>query len=175
MSGYWNDISQKEVREVLANDRDCLHSRAQADADLLNQGRFAKEVATTVTGQQSPSSQYPMQPENSPWASNPVPPGDALDKLGFDINEQEPVGSHAEIERSLPLADADPETVADRVGQEAAARSVLVHDTAAVASTNVADAPTTPLILRGGDVGQGEDRSHHSPSIFPHKSFRRRF
>ena len=97
MAGYWNDINPKEVREVLANERDCFRTRAEADAALEAQGRFKRQNETRITGSGGAPT-YPAQPATSPWADNPVPPGDAIDKLGFDINEVEPV-----------LADADPD------------------------------------------------------------------
>jgi hypothetical protein len=32
---YWNPFSQKERREIIANERDCFHSRAQAAPNSL--------------------------------------------------------------------------------------------------------------------------------------------
>jgi hypothetical protein len=98
---YWDPLSQAQRREELKRDRDCLMTRAESDAELLNQGRFKKEVATTVTGSAVPT--YPQLP-SGPWSGdNPVPPGDAIDQLGYDINAVEPV-----LEPSLPKADATP-------------------------------------------------------------------
>src|SRR5262249_1697903 len=71
-----DEISQREKREVL---RDCYLSRAQADADLEAQGRFKKQSPTMIVG----TPQYPKQPANSPWHSDPVPPEPPLD---FDLN-----------------------------------------------------------------------------------------
>jgi hypothetical protein len=90
---YWNPFSQSERKEILKNDRDTrdtFHSRAQAALDDESGGRFAKVTPRNVTGA-SPSAQYPRQPENSPYASNPVPPGAAIDEVGYGINAVEPV------------------------------------------------------------------------------------
>jgi hypothetical protein len=93
---YWNPFSQKERREIIPNERDCFHSRAQAAVDLESGGRFAKLTPNKVTSAE-PISQVPRQPAGSPWASNPVPPGE-LDQLGYDINE---------VEAVLPTSSAD--------------------------------------------------------------------
>jgi hypothetical protein len=86
---YWSQSSQAERKEILANDRDTLHSRAAAQAELEAQGRFKRENETKIVGAGVPS--YPAIP-SGPWSgSNPVPPGDAIDKLGYDINEVEPI------------------------------------------------------------------------------------
>jgi hypothetical protein len=119
---YYNHFSQSERRQEVKRDhRDTFHSRAQAALDDESGGRFARLNPSKVTGAE-PISQVPQQPPNSPYA-NPVPPGAAIDQLGFAIDEMEPVGSHAEIERSLQrLADADPGALisrADRVEPEA--------------------------------------------------------
>ena len=67
-----DEISQREKREVL---RDCYLSRAEADADLEAQGRFKKQSPTMIVG----TPQYPKQPANSPWHSDPVPPEPPLE------------------------------------------------------------------------------------------------
>jgi hypothetical protein len=88
MSDYWG--SQAEKREVIANDRDCFRTRAEADAALEASGRFKRQNETTVVGA-TPSAQYPQQP-SGPWGGdNPVPAGGELDYFGQDINEVEPV------------------------------------------------------------------------------------
>jgi hypothetical protein len=107
---YWIPFSQKERREIIANERDCFHSRAQAAVDLESGGRFAKLTPNKVTSAE-PISQVPRQPAGSPWASNPVPPGE-LDQLGYDINEVEAVlpTSSADQSNGSP-GDAGPETI----------------------------------------------------------------
>jgi hypothetical protein len=109
---YWNPFSQAERRKEVERDRDCFRTRAESDAELLNQGRFKKETATTVVGA-TPSAPYPQQPASSPWGGdNPIPPGE-LDQVGYDINEVEPV-----LPASLPTdqsigtpGDAGTETI----------------------------------------------------------------
>jgi hypothetical protein len=97
MSDYWGQdrFTQAEKKQEVI--RDTFLNRAQADADLLNSGRFAKEVASNVVGAKALPS-YPAQPATSPWGGdNPVPPGE-LDQVGYDLNELEPV---------LPTSSAD--------------------------------------------------------------------
>jgi hypothetical protein len=84
--GYWNEISMKETREIIQNERDCLKSRAEADAALEAQGRFKRQNETQIVGSGPPT--YPRQPEGSPWAyadCNPEPPFDT------DISAVEPI------------------------------------------------------------------------------------
>jgi len=91
MSDYWGQdrFTQAEKKQEVI--RDTFLNRAQADADLLNSGRFAKEVASNVVGAK-PLPTYPAQPATSPWGGdNPVPVGGDLDYFGQDINEVEPV------------------------------------------------------------------------------------
>jgi hypothetical protein len=91
---YWNPFSQKERREIIANERDCFHSRAQAAVDLESDGRFAKLTPNKVTSAE-PISQVPRQPPNSPWAyadRNVEPP------FEVDVSAVEPV---------LPTSSAD--------------------------------------------------------------------
>jgi hypothetical protein len=68
-------------------------ARAEAEQEARSAGRFKAEVASTVVGVPS----YPPQPEGSPFHSDPVP---QEPPTGVDINEHEPVGTAAEIERS---------------------------------------------------------------------------
>jgi hypothetical protein len=72
-----NDTDQQTRRQVLG---DTYLSRAQADAEIEAQGRFKKHNPTTITGIHQ---QYPRQPTNCPWASQPVPPEPPLD---YEIN-----------------------------------------------------------------------------------------
>jgi hypothetical protein len=145
--GYWNEIDKRETREIIQ--QDCYRNRAEADTALEAQGRFKRQNETRITG--SGTSNYPAI-TSGPWSGSHSVPGDPhTDELGYDINEVEAVlPTPAPIPTETILADGS-----DRVGAEAVVRSVLVHDTAAVASTHAPDAPTTPLDLRGGDVGAG--------------------
>jgi hypothetical protein len=163
---YWNDPHSQEVRrEVLKNDRDCLMTRAQADADLLNQGRFAKEVATQVTGGGSVPS-YPQIP-SGPWGgSNPVPPDPATDQLGYDINEVEPVERPTpdpETESNLPVA-------VDRGSQEGEGD----HSPASPSTNSDAAAASFEVPLGDAVSAKGGSRLAPSPAS-SRKSFHRRF
>jgi hypothetical protein len=90
MTGYWNEVDPKETRKIIQNERDTFLNRAQADADLLNSGRFAKEAATTVTGAKAVPS-YPRLP-SGPWSEGDLgAPDPATDQLGYGINEVEPI------------------------------------------------------------------------------------
>jgi hypothetical protein len=89
---YDNPATQSERREVL---KDTYLSRAQSDADLTSQGRFKRETTNRITG----VPEYPSQPANSPWASNPVPPDPASDQLGYEIDAME--GTPAEVQKSI--------------------------------------------------------------------------
>jgi hypothetical protein len=88
MTGYWNEINPKETKEIIQGDT--FLNRAQADADLSNQGRYAKEQATTVTGAKAVPS-YPRLP-SGPWSEGDLgAPDPVTDELGYGINEVEPV------------------------------------------------------------------------------------
>jgi hypothetical protein len=145
MAGYWNEIDPKETKEIIQGDT--FLNRAQADADLSNQGRYAKEQATTMTGAKAVPS-YPRLP-SGPWSEgDPGAPDPTTDQFG-DVNSQEPTGSHIEIERSLQRRDAT----------EASSPSV----------EHAPESPTKDGIAVGP---QGRDR--HSAAISP-QPFRRRF
>jgi hypothetical protein len=90
MSGYWNTIDLKETKEIIRNERDCLKSRAEADAALEASGRFKRQNETRVTGA-SPSVSMPHQPASSPWSQNVVPGDPATDQIGYEINEVEAI------------------------------------------------------------------------------------
>jgi hypothetical protein len=173
MSGYWNDISQKEVREVLANDRDCFRTRAEADANLEASGRFRKQNETQIVGAALPT--YPALP-SGPWSEpDPGLPDPATDQYG-DINAQEPVGSEAEIQKSLErLTQSERQSIlpgADRVSQEPISE--------AHTEVGSAHAPTAPLNLRDGEVVAGggfanRPNDNAAPSHPSPKPFARRF
>jgi hypothetical protein len=101
-----DDVSQKERREILLNDRKVkgtYHSLASASADELAGGRFAQSANRQTVVGASPVS-YPRQPSTSPWFHDPcgVEP-----VLGFSVEDQLPVGEHWELEKSLASAAPD--------------------------------------------------------------------
>jgi hypothetical protein len=82
--------------EILKNDlrNQTMHSRASADLDLENTGRFAKpNIVIGVDG-----AQYPRLPASSPWHDDPVP---TEESLGYDINAVEAQAEPHEIAKSL--------------------------------------------------------------------------
>jgi hypothetical protein len=92
---FINNATRKEREELLREAQlpTTYHHLAGLDDDLG--GRF--RVKETIAGEQA-ATQYPRQPEASPWAGDPVglePP------LGVEINAQEPTGEAHEIEKSL--------------------------------------------------------------------------
>jgi hypothetical protein len=70
------------------------HALAQAGIELEGTGRFAAQSA--VVGRDP--SPYPAQPASSPWASDPVPPEEAL---GESVEDVIPVGTPTEVARSI--------------------------------------------------------------------------
>jgi len=92
-----NASPQSERRAVLK--AGTYHQFATSEADAVG-GRYAAQSKARVVG--SASFEYPALPVSSPWANDPVPPEAPL---GVDINAVEPVGTHAEIEHSLQLAE----------------------------------------------------------------------
>jgi hypothetical protein len=104
--GYWNEIDKRETREIIQQERDTFHSRAQSALDDESGGRFAKITPSTVTGQ-SPIS-YPQQPSGSPWASNPVPGDPYTDQIDYDPNFVEPVSP------TPPSSETSRHSVSDR-------------------------------------------------------------
>jgi hypothetical protein len=95
-----HDDEQRTRRETLENDRrvragQTMFGRAQADADAEYGGRFAALSKPVVVGS-GPT--YPQLPASSSWSHDPVPPEPPL---GIDVNAVEPVGTSAEIGRSL--------------------------------------------------------------------------
>jgi hypothetical protein len=113
---YNNNASQAERAETLENDRrvqrDTFHTRANAELDLENSGRFSKPHA--VIGLDSV--EYPTLPENS-WTNDPTP---TEPPLGIDVNAMEPVGESFEVAASLE-ALGDATTEAECVGPQSAA------------------------------------------------------
>jgi hypothetical protein len=77
-----NDVRVKQQREQAST----LHQHAQAQADEINQGRFAAMGTPNVTGQSAvPYSSLPKMPDGNPWAG-PDLVGDEP-PLGFDNPE----------------------------------------------------------------------------------------
>jgi hypothetical protein len=99
MTSFNNNSSQKQRREVLANDRanaSTLHEFAQSEAGEIS-GRWAKP--TQVSGSEG-AVHMPRLPSNSPWAA-PDPCGQEQ-PYPVDLSEPpEPVGTAQEIEDSL--------------------------------------------------------------------------
>jgi hypothetical protein len=107
---YWNPFSQKERREIIANERDCFHSRAQAAVDLESGGRFAKLTPNKVTSAE-PISQVPRQP-SGPWAhGDPGAPDPATDQIDYDPNFVEACGSPQEIEKANAELGSSPHAI----------------------------------------------------------------
>jgi hypothetical protein len=96
---YHNEATQSEKRAILKNDS--YFARQQSQPDDAG-GRYAKIRPSNVTGS-APSQQIPKQPENSPWASDPLGPEPPL---GFSVDEMNPVGELHEIEKSLASLEA---------------------------------------------------------------------
>jgi hypothetical protein len=102
------DITQKERREILENDRKVkgtYMSIAEAAADELAGGRFAQTANKQRVIGTGPIV-YPAQPENSPWRCDPCgiePP------LGFSVNDQPAVGEPHEVRASSTSAQVDAE------------------------------------------------------------------
>jgi hypothetical protein len=85
--------------------KDTFFSRAQADADLSAQGRFKRETATRITS----VPEYPKQPANSPWASDPVPPNPVSDQLGYSIDAMPDLGGPSSPAATPPAVEtSDP-------------------------------------------------------------------
>jgi hypothetical protein len=88
-----DEVSQRERREVMRNDRRVreaatYHSVAASSVDDERGGRYAAaDSKQTVIGA-SPIS-YPTQPEHSPWSRDECPPEPPL---GYSVDAQEPVG-----------------------------------------------------------------------------------
>ena len=97
MSNPADMISQKEKREILANDRlvrSTYFSQAQASIDEDRGGRFSVLTPTQVVGRSSVS--YPRLPSTAP-ANQAAIVGDEP-PLGIDVNALDPAGEpHEQI------------------------------------------------------------------------------
>jgi hypothetical protein len=97
-------LSQREKIETLLADQRQRNAQRNKDATTFSQfgaseakeieGRFsAREKASVIGSTQAP--QYPAGPN---WAADPV---GVEPTLGFSVEDHEPVGEYAEIEKSL--------------------------------------------------------------------------
>jgi hypothetical protein len=88
-----DEISQRERREVLRNDRRVreaatYHSVALGSVDDERGGRYATGGSKQTVIGAAPVS-YPTQPSGSPWRVDMCPPEPPL---GYSVDEMEPVG-----------------------------------------------------------------------------------
>src|SRR4029077_13701451 len=167
---YWNRFTQAEKLEVLENDQDTYLRRAQNALDLEAAGRFKERQRTSLTGHAADP--IPRQPAGSPYAENAVPAGGDLDRFGVAIDEQEPCGSHVEIERSLQRLDAPDNgalisSVAVEREPESDSSSALTESD----STNAAPAFADPSAV------SAKGRDHPPVMVSPQSNsrFKRRF
>ena len=110
MNNPADEISQKEKREVMRNDRlNTYQAHAAASVDEERGGRFSVQTKLTVIGQ-SPIT-YPQQPQTSP-ANQAALVGDEA-PLGYSVENHEPVGEPHE--RTEPAAPTDPAPVSVRL------------------------------------------------------------
>jgi hypothetical protein len=94
-----DEPTQAEKLAALHNDR--LLKRGVAYADVVDLYDDSRPHGRFAIGAQQPLTEYPRQPPNSPWHHDPVglePP------LGYSVNEMEPVGTPAEVARSVEAA-----------------------------------------------------------------------
>jgi hypothetical protein len=92
-----DEITQADKRRVLKDDRASTYyamAEATAGEEL---GRYKHLGKASVTGA------VPKLPASSPWCSDPVP---NEEPTGIDLNQQEAVGTQAEINASLPKAES---------------------------------------------------------------------
>jgi hypothetical protein len=103
-ASYEERVEQfRQEQKLRAGDRAGTTYHALAGVDqALEGGRFAAESRASIVGE-TPNP-YPKLPASSPWAGG----GDVglSPPLGVAIDEQEPVGTPTEIERSLAPAVA---------------------------------------------------------------------
>jgi hypothetical protein len=142
--GYWNEIDPKETKQIIQNERDCFHSRAQAALDEVG-GRFAKVTSNKVVTGAAPV-QYPAIP-SGPWSQgDPGAPDPATNELGYPIDEVDPV-----VELPTSSADQSNGSPGDPNSRDAAAASS-------------SHSPGAAVLARGSRV---------LLSASPHKSWRR--
>jgi hypothetical protein len=100
-----NPSSWADKVEVHNNERktSTYFNQARIAEQLESTGRFAEQARPSITGE-TPAVLYPRLPASSPWSGS----GDVglSEPLGVEIDQQEPVGTPTEIERSLAPAVA---------------------------------------------------------------------
>jgi hypothetical protein len=92
-----DDPSRMQLEDLHKTFGDTMFQRAINDADTPR-GRFSAEGKPSVVGA---GANYPRQPPNSPYASDPVPDEAPL---GYEINAQPPTGEFHEIQASMVAA-----------------------------------------------------------------------
>ena len=139
---------------------------AQASALDESGGRFFKQSPTTVVGASAGPS-YPMLPEG---ASGAIPWPEHSDLLGYSVDQMEPVGSEAEIERAAEIlrereAAVLPQTAASAaVTLSAATVSLAVGEPIVTAALQSKSPPITCAAV-GGDAGDSAANSVPRTSI----------
>jgi hypothetical protein len=127
-----NREEQEEKLRVILNDvkrdrPDTMHSRTDTDAPG---GRYSSLGKPFVTGA-TPGPQYPKISSGA-WSEGIDQLTGTEPPLGFDVNEMEPVGTTAEIERSATSARELPITEARTLGRGSAyAPSPTIRETSA--------------------------------------------
>jgi hypothetical protein len=104
----------------MRNEPTTYFERASAEADENRGGRFAALAQARVVGAK-PAPTYPAGPQ---WSHDPTGPEPAL---GYDVDAIEPIGTAAEVERSLddhsaPVGNAPPTSSRAAEGESDASR-----------------------------------------------------
>ena len=138
-----NKCDQKERASLLGSTgTTTFHAQSQiAQALDAPGGRFAVEDKSTVVGA-DPAIAYPVLPSSSPWSDARLPDEPPL---GFSVNEMQPVGTFAEIEKSLGSispVEREGESTSLEPSPDLAADPVPVASAGVVAGTPLA--ATTP-------------------------------
>ena len=112
-----DEISEAERRKIMESDRlarraSTYHALADAAANELSGGRYAQSANRQTVIGSSPIS-YPAQPENSPWAKDPMP---QEPPLGWSVEDMEPTGEPFELERSRETSSAMAASQVDDAG-----------------------------------------------------------
>jgi hypothetical protein len=106
---YNNDTPQADRYAVLVNDKHAHKNTMLSHTHPAEEmgGRYAAEVHSTVVGRDNPIPEYTHA---APWSETQLsdePP------LGYAIDDQEPTGTHAEIQQSLENSNAPNVVVGD--------------------------------------------------------------
>jgi len=170
---FYNSATNEVRAEMLRNEAKLrsgdragttYHSLAGVDAALEGTGRFKSEAI--ITGR-DPSVSYPRLPEGSPWSGS----GDVAlqPPLGVEIDQQEPVGTAQEIERSIEALSTPP-TVASVLSDEMA---TLPADPALAGSLPLSSA-SSPDDGDRGSVAIPADSADRLQDLFSKLVVRRR-